>query len=144
MSNPRIKIPDDTPPYTPEEKRVRGRPINNDTKLGRLIVKQGLRSYVVAGEANISPRLLTEYCAGRREMTQQHILSLCRVLRCNPWDIIEDVDDEYQDEVTTLTDPAKSTGGISGTRTVEDLQRMQNARLSPRQSRLRVIKKEGE
>lgn len=137
MSIPMSNTYDDSQYEPLSPKKQRGRPINPDTKLGRLINRQARRSYVVAGEAGISPRLLTEYCAGRREMTQQHILSLCRVLDCNPWDILEDVDPDYEDEITNLTDSTKSAGGIGGTRTVEDLQKMQNARLTPRQSRLR-------
>lgn len=120
-----------------EKPNQRGRPISRETKLGRLISDRGYRAYSIAANANISPRILTEYCGGRRTFTQQHILSLCRVLSVTPDQILEDVDDEYEDEVTELTSTDTSTGGIHSTKSVKDLQREQESRLGPRVSRLR-------
>lgn len=120
----------------------RGRPISRETKLGRLLSDRELRSYSVAASAGISPRYLTEYCAGRRAFTQDHVLSLCRVLGVTPDMILEDVEDDYEDEVTQLTDADTSTGGLHQTRTVEDLQRQQHNTFGPtlpRVSRLRKV-----
>lgn len=82
---------------------------------------------------------MTEYCAGRKQFTQIHLLSLCRVLEVTPDQILEDVDEGYTDEVTDLTDSTTSTGGIHKTKTIKDLQRDQEQRLGPRVSRLRRI-----
>lgn len=117
----------------------RGRPISRETKLGRLMSDRHIKSYTVAGLTGISPRILSEYCAGRREMPQHHLLALCRVLETTPDLILEDeiIEDDYEDEETQLIDPSTSTGGIHKTKTVEDLRREQEMRLGPRVSRLR-------
>lgn len=107
----------------------RGRPNSRETKLGRLLSDRDLNVSSVGVFANVSPRYMTEYCAGRKELTQVHILSLCRVLDVTPDMIMEDVEDEYQDEITELTDSSTSIGGLRKTKTVKDLQREQKARL---------------
>lgn len=106
-----------------EQTTKRGRPVSKDTKLGRLISERNLNASRVAVFANITPRYMTEYMAGRKQFRPQDILALCRVLQVNPDAIIEDIDDEYEDEVTQLTDSNTSVGGIHTTKTVEDLQR---------------------
>lgn len=121
----------------------RGRPVSRETKVGRLISDRQLRVYAIAANANISPRVMSEYCAGRRSFSQHHLLALCRVLEVTPDQILEDEDLEgYEDEVTELTDAESSTGGIHTTKSITDLQREHARRLGnnlpgPAVSRLR-------
>jgi DNA-binding Xre family transcriptional regulator len=86
---------------------VRGRPINLDTKLGRYITTHNFVSYEVANAGGFSPRLMTEYLAGRRVIKVDHLVKLCQFLRCEPEDI---VDEEITHNLTTATgrpiDPA--------------------------------------
>lgn len=102
--------------------RPRGRPISQETKLGRAITRQGLRSYAVAGGAGFSPRLLTEYVSGRMPIPDHHLLALCRVLNMEPWQLKED---EQEEETTEeqLLDSARTVPMPKNLRTVEDLKR---------------------
>lgn len=116
----------------------RGRPINRESKFGRLLSDRQLRAYSVAANANIAPRILTEYCGGRRKFTQVHLLTLCRLLDVTPDMILEDEDlvipdSNYQDSETELTDSDTSVGGIDHTSRIEDIKRD----FGPKISRLR-------
>jgi DNA-binding Xre family transcriptional regulator len=67
----------------------RGRPICLDTKLGQIMKSRGYPAYEVAVAANFSPRLMTEYLAGRRILRTEHIAGICKFLNVEPEDIIE-------------------------------------------------------
>lgn len=99
----------------------RGRPISQETKLGRMMFRRGLRAYYIAARAGFSSRVMTEYCAGRRPMNQEHLLALCRVLECEPYEILDDVE-EGDDYMEPLHD-AEQTLPSHQTKTVKDLQR---------------------
>lgn len=104
--------------------RKRGRPISQETKLGRAITKSGLRSYEVAGGAGFSPRLLTEYVSGRQFIPDHHLLALCRVLSLEPWQLKEDEQEEAEESTEEqLMDAARTVPMPKNLRTVEDLKR---------------------
>ena len=67
----------------------KGKPIPTVTRLGRKIVELGLPVYAVCGEASVHNRVMTEYLAGRRVIAPHHLENLCRVLECEPDDLIE-------------------------------------------------------
>lgn len=72
----------------------KGRPHCLETKLGVMIANRRLHSYEVGGKAGVSPRTLTEYLAGRKTITQQHLVALAKTLDCDPADISGDSHDE--------------------------------------------------
>jgi hypothetical protein len=63
------------------------RPHNTSTPLGRRIQELGLRTYEVAAACRISPRLLTEYLAGRRRITPMNRALLARYLSMDVEDV---------------------------------------------------------
>lgn len=125
----------------------RGRPVSRESKLGRLLSAKGLKSYEVGGLASISSRMMTEYCARRKQYSQRHLLALCRVLNVTPDQILEDEDLEQYDYTATTPDSTDreaelsssetSVGGLHQTKTIQDLQREQAQKFGPRYSRLR-------
>lgn len=106
----------------------RGRPISQETKLGRMMFRRGLRAYYIAARAGFSSRIMTEYCAGRRTIEQTHLLALCRVLEVEPHEISEDIDEDYVEELQD----AEHTLPSHTTKTVKDLQREHRANLPQR------------
>lgn len=101
---------------------TRGRPISQETKLGRKILQSGTKGYLIAAAAGFSARMLTEYVSGRREPSEEHLLALCRVLQCEPWEITEDNDDDdfYMEE---LSDSDHTLPTPTNLRTVDDLKK---------------------
>ena len=67
----------------------RGRPLNHKTRLGRVMISRGFHAYQVCGKTGIYDRLMTEYLAGRRVISPDHVKALCDVLDCQPSDIVE-------------------------------------------------------
>lgn len=66
-----------------------GRPLRTDTKLGALIVQRNLKAYEVSSMAGIAPRMLSEYTAGRRDISAHHIIALSRALDVDPERILQ-------------------------------------------------------
>lgn len=64
-----------------------GRPFSTATPLGRRIRFLGLEAYWVAARAQVSPRQLTEYLAGRATISHEHLARLSQVLDCEPEDL---------------------------------------------------------
>lgn len=67
----------------------RGRSFPIDTPLGRAIWHSGLKLYQVAARAEISPRMLTEYLAERRRISDDHLEKLSRALDVPAADIAD-------------------------------------------------------
>jgi DNA-binding Xre family transcriptional regulator len=70
-------------------RRGRGQPITTKTKFGRFLRKHNLKARVVAVEAGIYPRLMTEYIQARRVIREDHLEILCFILDCKPEEIVE-------------------------------------------------------
>lgn len=66
-----------------------GRPIPLHTKLGQIMIEHGLRAYIVAGQAGIASRTMTEYLAARKPISSQHLTSLCKLFDCDPEDLVD-------------------------------------------------------
>lgn len=60
--------------------REAGRPYPITTNLGKIMYARGLRAFEVAGKANVAPRTLTEYLAGRKEISDTHLVYLSALL----------------------------------------------------------------
>jgi transcriptional regulator with XRE-family HTH domain len=63
--------------------------LRTDTKLGALIVRRNLKAYEVASMAGISPRQLSEYTAGRKDIASHHIIALSTALDVPGEDIVQ-------------------------------------------------------
>lgn len=72
------------------------------TKLRRLIIATGKPQYVTAGQAGISPFVLSLYVQGKKDITVVHAKALCRVL-----DV--ELDDLIGWETYTLDDQSESS-----------------------------------
>lgn len=113
--------------------KSKGRPVCQETRLGRRINELDMRLYEVSGKANINPRLMTEYCAGRKAISDHHLLALCRVLKVEPWQILEDDPEEDANYTDPLTDSAQTVPTPStGLKTVDDLKREHRAKFPVR------------
>lgn len=63
------------------DKENAGRPFPTHTRLGRVMRFRGYEEvYILAGEVKISPRQLTEYLAGREEISTEHLVRLAKEL----------------------------------------------------------------
>lgn len=67
----------------------RGKPVTTKTRLGRAITDRKVKVYVLCGATDITPRLMTEYIAGRKIPQPHHLEAICRVLDCEPEEILE-------------------------------------------------------
>lgn len=61
---------------------------NGISKLRMKILDEGGPQYMIAARAGISPSRLSEYVLMQRRIPPHHLVALCRVLKCNPEDII--------------------------------------------------------
>lgn len=111
---------------------ARGRPISSESKLGRILNERQLRAYAVCAAAGINPRTFTEYCAARMEFTDKDLLSLCRVLEVEPWQLIEDDTTQHREYVDPLTD-SEQTLPARNTKSIEDLKRQHRQMMRDRQ-----------
>lgn len=68
----------------------RGRPYPRHTKLGQIMWERGLTVNKVAAATTINHRALTEYLAGRKRPTTNHLAFLTRALEVTPQHILED------------------------------------------------------
>jgi len=50
----------------------------------------GWPAYAIGAAARVNPRYLTEYMASRKRIPSDHMVRLCRVLNCEPEDLMED------------------------------------------------------
>lgn len=58
-----------------------GRPFSTSTRLGKVLVAKGYtRIYVLAGEVEIPQRILSDYLAGRRVLSGDHLMRLSEKL----------------------------------------------------------------
>jgi transcriptional regulator with XRE-family HTH domain len=69
---------------------TKGRRVNLDTKIGRLMFGRNLRAYELCGACNFSPRVLTEYLSQRQPISEKNLKSLCEFFNVPPEDIVED------------------------------------------------------
>ena len=51
-------------------------------------------NYIIAAMAGVHPTRLSEYALGKRYIPPHHVQRLCEVLKCNPDDIIGDMEDD--------------------------------------------------
>lgn len=65
-----------------------GRRYPTTTSLGRIMASQGLRVYTVGSRAAVAPRTMTDYLAGRKAISAEHLTRLCVVLGCEPEDLV--------------------------------------------------------
>lgn len=91
----------------------KGRPHSTETKLGLLLQRREIRVYAFAAQVGVSPRMLTEYLAGRRQIRDKHLSEMCRVLGVEP----EDISGDSQDDVTDAAGRP-----LNGERSVKALQ----------------------
>lgn len=61
-----------------------------DSKLRTAIAASGWPAYAVGAASRINPRTLTEYMARRKRIPRDHLVRLCRVLDCEPEDLLDD------------------------------------------------------
>lgn len=86
----------------------RGRPHSLETKLGVMIKQRDTNVYTVAGQAQIAPRIMTEYLAGRRRIRDDHLANLSRVLECEP----DEISGDSQEDPVPTTRPNISDAAI--------------------------------
>lgn len=65
------------------------RPYPTHTKLGRIMLKRGLRAYKVAAEADVYVRSMTDYLAGRKKPSPRNMAKLAGVLGVTVPDLTE-------------------------------------------------------
>lgn len=58
------------------------------SKLRMRILEEGGPAYIIAARAGISPSRVSEYTLGRRRIPPHHVVALCRVLKCNPDELL--------------------------------------------------------
>jgi hypothetical protein len=63
------------------------RPHSTVTELGRRIAKTGKPALKIAQLADVNPRVLTDYLAGRAHPRPDHIVRLAGVLECDASDL---------------------------------------------------------
>lgn len=66
----------------------RGRNYSTNTALGRLMDDMGLYQWQVAHAARINARILSDYTAGRKEISPVHLARLSEALDVEPEDIL--------------------------------------------------------
>ena len=60
------------------------RPFSQDTPLGKLLAYRRLTATQLSARADIHPRILSDYLAGRKKPTAVHALRLAKVLDVRP------------------------------------------------------------
>lgn len=92
------------PPLTPYDGLKQHRP-------GRVVITRLMYriqqidkpNYVVAGILDIHPTTLSRYARGREPISAKHLVQFCRILQCEPEDILGTVEVEVEGEWDTPT-----------------------------------------
>lgn len=58
------------------------------TNLRLRLMEDGRPQYIIAAELEVSPSRLSEYALGNRTIPQHRVYTFCRVLRCNPDELL--------------------------------------------------------
>lgn len=61
-----------------------GRPACEETKLGRLLNERGVHTYELGNYIKASPRIITEYCAGRRAIPKDKLILMGEFFDLDP------------------------------------------------------------
>ena len=76
------------------------------SKLKLKCMEQGGPQYMIAALAGLSPSRLSEYVLLQKEIPGHHLVALCRVLGCEPEDIMG-VAENYDVGIWERREPAK-------------------------------------
>jgi DNA-binding Xre family transcriptional regulator len=63
------------------------------SKLRLRILESGETQYMLAAKCGMSPSRMSEYVVGKKAIAAHHIPRMCKVLKCQPQDLMG-VDDE--------------------------------------------------
>lgn len=58
------------------------------TKLRIRILETGGPAYIIAARCGFSPSRMSEYTMGTKAIPFKHLVALCKVLRCDPEDVV--------------------------------------------------------
>lgn len=53
------------------------------TKIKKVLLETDVKAYQIAAAAGIHPTTLSNYTLGRKDISQDHLISLCKVLDCS-------------------------------------------------------------
>lgn len=66
-----------------------GRPYPTHTPLGKIMWHGDWKVYDLASKAGVAPRTLTEYLAGRMQISSTHLVKLSKALGCTRDHLLE-------------------------------------------------------